>query len=296
MAEFPLAERIPAGGKSFSFEFFPPKDDVGEAVLWQAIRRLEPLAPTFVSVTYGAGGSTRDRTTRITSAIAHETTVTPVAHLTCVGASRNDLRRIVGGYAEGGVPAVLALRGDPPGGPGAPWTPHPEGLDHAVDLVRLITEISGLTVGVAAFPDVHPESSGLEQDARVLAEKFEAGASFATTQFFFSPDAYFRLVDRVSALGYDQPIIPGIMPVTHINQLARFPQLSGAPLPEHVTTRFEAVRDDKDGVRRVGVEIATELCRALLDGGAPGLHFFTMNRSTSTLEVFSDLGVATPRP
>ena len=296
MAEFPLAERIAAGGRSFSFEFFPPKDDVGEAVLWQAIRRLEPLAPTFVSVTYGAGGSTRDRTTRITSAIAHETTLTPVAHLTCVGASRNDLRRIVGGYAEGDVPAVLALRGDPPGGPGTPWNPHPDGLDHAVDLVRLVTGISELTVGVAAFPDVHPESSGLEQDARVLAEKFEAGAAFAVTQFFFSPDAYFRLIDRVSALGYDQPIIPGIMPVTHISQLARFPQLSGAPLPEAVTSRLEAVRDDREGVRRVGVEIAAETCRTLLDGGAPGLHFYTMNRSTSTLEVFSDLGVATPRP
>lgn len=296
MAEFPLTEHLAAGGRSFSFEFFPPKDDAGEAVLWQAIRRLEPLAPTFVSVTYGAGGSTRDRTTRITSAIAHETTLTPVAHLTCVGASRADLRRIVGGYADGGVPAVLALRGDPPGGPGSPWTPHPDGLDHAVDLVRLITGISGLAVGVAAFPDVHPESSGLDQDARVLAGKAEAGATFAITQFFFSADAYFRLVDRVAALGHDLPIIPGIMPVTNIKQLERFPQLSGSPLPPAVTSRLEAVRDDPEGVRRVGVEIATELCRTLLDGGAPGLHFYTMNRSTSTLEVFSDLGVAAPRP
>jgi methylenetetrahydrofolate reductase (NADPH) len=269
MVEFPLTEHLAAGGRSFSFEFFPPKDDVGEAVLWQAIRRLESLTPTFVSVTYGAGGSTRDRTTRITSAIAHETTLTPVAHLTCVGASRADLRQVVGGYAEAGIPAVLALRGDPPGGPGAGWLCHPDGLDHAVDLVRLITGISGLAVGVAAFPDVHPESPHLNQDARVLAAKAEAGASFAITQFFFSPEAYFRLVDRVAALGCDLPIIPGIMPVTNIKQLERFPQLSGKPLPKAVTARLDAVRDDPEGVRGVGAEIATELCQTLLDGGAP---------------------------
>jgi methylenetetrahydrofolate reductase (NADPH) len=295
MAEFPLTERIAAGDRSFSFEFFPPRDDAGEAVLWQAIRRLETLSPTFVSVTYGAGGSTRDRTTRITAAIARETTLTPVAHLTCVNASRTELRQVIGGYADAGVPAVLALRGDPPAGPNTPWTPHPEGLDHAVDLVRLIRGISRFAVGVAAFPDVHPESSDLDQDARVLVEKAEAGASFAVTQFFFSTDAYFRLVEKVRSLGCDLPIIPGIMPVTNIKQLERFPQLSGAPLPEHVTRRLEAVRDDPAGVRRVGVEIATELSQALLDGGAPGLHFYTMNRSTSTLEVFSDLGVTVPR-
>jgi methylenetetrahydrofolate reductase (NADPH) len=292
MADFPLTARIAAGGRSFSFEFFPPKDDAGEAVLWQAIRRLEPLAPTFVSVTYGAGGSTRDRTTRITSAIAHETTLTPVAHLTCVGASRTDLRRVIGGYADAGVPAVLALRGDPPGGPTAPWTPHPDGLDRAVDLVRLVRGISRFAVGVAAFPDGHPESPHLEQDAQVLVAKAEAGASFAITQFFFSPDAYFRLVDRVAALGCDLPIIPGIMPVTNIKQIQRFAELSGTPLPEHVTSRLDAVRDDPVAVRRVGVELATELCRTLLDGGAPGLHFYTLNRSTATLEVFADLGAA----
>jgi methylenetetrahydrofolate reductase (NADPH) len=295
MVEFPLTEYLAAGGRSFSFEFFPPKDDNGEAVFWRAIRRLEPLAPTFVSVTYGAGGSTRGRTTRITAALAQTTTLTPVAHLTCVGASRADLRQVIGGYVDAGVTAVLALRGDPPGGHTVSWTPHPGGLDRAVDLVRLIREISGLTVGVAAFPDGHPESADLDQDVRVLAAKAEAGAAFALTQFFFSPDAYFRLVERVAALGCDLPIIPGIMPVTNISQVQRFAQMAGAPLPEAVTARLDAVRDDPEGVRRVGVEIATELCGTLLSGGAPGLHFYTLNQSTATLEIFSNLGVASSR-
>jgi methylenetetrahydrofolate reductase (NADPH) len=292
MVESTLATQLASGERSFSFEFFPPKDDAGEAVLWQAIRRLEPLNPSFVSVTYGAGGSTRDRTTRITAAIARETTLTPVAHLTCVGASRAELRQVIGGYADAGVRTVLALRGDPPGGPGTAWSAHPEGLDHAADLVRLVRGISRFTVGVAAFPDGHPESTGPGRDARVLAEKAEAGAAFAITQFFFDPGAYFRLVDQLSALGCLLPVIPGIMPVTNIKQIARFAELSGTPLPPGVVARLDAVRDDPGGVRKVGVEIATELSRTLLDGGAPGLHFYTLNRSTATLEVFAGLGAA----
>jgi methylenetetrahydrofolate reductase (NADPH) len=285
-----LRSRLDAG-RSFSFEFFPPRDDASEAVLWEAVRRLEPLAPSFVSVTYGAGGSTRDRTTRITATIASDTTLTPVAHLTCVGASRAELRRIVGGYAAAGVGTVLALRGDPPGGPGAPWTPHPEGLDHAVDLVRLVRSLGTFEVGVAAFPDVHPESPGLDHDARVLAEKADAGATFAISQFIFDADGYFRLVDRLAALGCDLPILPGIMPVTNLRQIERFPQLSGRALPAAVLRRLEAAAGDPAALRRAGVEIATELSATLLDGGAPGLHFYTLNRSTATLEVFADLGL-----
>ena len=292
MPDATLRERLASGGRSFSFEFFPPKDDAGEAVLWEAIRRLEPLAPTFVSVTYGAGGSTRDRTTRITAAIAQETTLDPVAHLTCVGASRTQLRQVIGGYADAGVRTVLALRGDPPGGPGGQWTAHPEGLDHAVDLVRLLRGVSRFTVGVAAFPDRHPESPDLDHDARVLAAKADAGADFAVTQFFFDPAAYFALVDRLVALGCTIPVIPGIMPVTNITQIERFAQLSGAPLPAGVVSRLDAVRDDPAAVRRVGVELATEMSARLLEGGAPGLHFYTLNRSTATLEVFADLGAA----
>jgi methylenetetrahydrofolate reductase (NADPH) len=284
-----------AGARSFSFEFFPPKDDAGEAVLWQAIRRLEPLAPSFVSVTYGAGGSTRDRTTRVTAAIARETTLTPVAHLTCVGASRAQLRHVVGAYADAGVAAVMALRGDPPGGPGQPWTAHPEGLDHAIDLVRLVRDVSGFSVGVAAFPDGHPESPDLDHDAEVLVAKADAGAAFAITQFFFDPAGYFRLRDRLSALGSSLPVIPGIMPVTSVAQIERLAQFSGAALPADLVSRLRAVADDPASVRRVGVELATELCATLLAGGAPGLHFYTLNRSTATLEVFADLGLATSR-
>jgi methylenetetrahydrofolate reductase (NADPH) len=294
MASTQVRARL-AGGRSFSFEFFPPRDDAGEAVLWEAIRRLEVFGPSFVSVTYGAGGSTRDRTTRITAAIAASTTLTPVAHLTCVGASRAELRRVVGAYAAAGVGTVLALRGDPPGGPGAPWTPHPEGLDHAVDLVRLVRELGTFEVGVAAFPDVHPESPDVDHDARILAAKADAGASFAITQFFFEAEGYFRLMDRLSALGCDLPVIPGIMPVTNLKQIERFPQLSGKPLPASVLARLEAASGTPATLRRAGVEIATELSAQLLEGGAPGLHFYTLNRSTATLEVFADLGLAARR-
>lgn len=286
-----LRRHLSGGGRSFSFEFFPPKDDAGEETLWQAIRRLEPFAPLFVSVTYGAGGSTQDRTTRITRQIAEVTTLDPMAHLTCVGASAAELRHVVGGYADAGVRTVMALRGDPPGGPGTPWTPHPGGLDHAIDLVRLVRETSSFSIGVAAFPDGHPESPDLEHDARILAMKADAGADFAVTQFFFDPAAYFRLVDRVAALGRDIPILPGIMPVTNLKQITRFAQLSGTPVPAAVVDRLEAVGGDPDAVRQVGVELATELCATLLEGGAPGLHFYTLNRSTSTLEVFANLGV-----
>jgi methylenetetrahydrofolate reductase (NADPH) len=282
---------LASGRRSFSFEFFPPKDDAAEAVLWDAIRRLEPLSPTYVSVTYGAGGSTRDRTTRIVSRIAEHTTLTPVAHLTCVGSSVAELRGVIAQFAAAGIKNVLALRGDPAGGPAAPWEPHPEGLNFAVDLVRLVRELGSFCIGVAAFPDVHPASDDLEADARVLAMKADAGAKFAVTQFFFRPEPYFRLVERAQAHGCTIPIIPGIMPVTNVKQIKRFAELSGAPMPAEVTDRLQAVADDPAAVRRVGVELATELSAKLLDGGAPGLHFYTLNRSTATLEVFDRLGL-----
>ncbi len=286
-----LAQQLSGSERSFSFEFFPPRDEKGEAVLWTALRRLEPLAPTFVSVTYGAGGSTRTRTTRVTAAIAQETTLTPAAHLTCVGASRQELRQVIGAYAAAGVNTVMALRGDPPSGPGAPWTPHPEGLDHAIDLVELLREVSSFSIGVAAFPDGHPESPDLGRDAQVLADKAAAGADFAVTQFFFDAAAYFDLVDRVRSLGSAIPVIPGIMPITNISQVQRFAELSGKPMPQPVLDRLEPVAGDPQAVRRVGVELAGELCATLLDGGAPGLHFYTLNSSTATLEVFDRLGL-----
>lgn len=278
-------------GASYSFEFFPPKDDAGEHVLWEAIRRLEHIRPTFVSVTYGAGGSTRDRTVRVTGRIARETTLTPMAHLTCVGSSVAELRQVVGEYAGAGVRNVLALRGDPPGGLGTPWTPHPEGLNHADHLVALIRSLGSFTVGVAAFPDKHPESSSLDEDADVLVRKADAGAEFAVTQFVFDADSYVRLRDRVVSLGRDLPIIPGLMPVTNFAQVRRMAELSGTPLPAAVVSRLEAVADDPAAIREVGVQIATELSQRLLAEGAPGLHFYTMNRSLATLEVYANLGV-----
>jgi methylenetetrahydrofolate reductase (NADPH) len=286
-----VRELIATGERSFSFEFFPPKDDEGERALWRAIRELEPLQPTFVSVTYGAGGSTRDRTVRVTENIAGDTTLTPVGHLTCVGQSRDELRTVIGAYAAAGVRNVLALRGDPPGGPGAEWVRHPEGLDHAVDLVTMLRQLGDFSVGVAAFPEKHPEAVDLDADAAVLAAKAEAGADFAVTQFFFRPDDYFGLVERAQAVGCEIPIIPGIMPITNLKQIQRFAELSGAEVPAEVVAHISRFEDDKAAVREAGIELATRLADDLLAGGAPGLHFYTLNRSRATREIFANLQV-----
>ena len=290
-----IRELLAAGDRSFSFEFFPPKDDAGEAVLWQALRELEPLHPTFVSVTYGAGGSTRDTTVRITGDIAAHSTLTPMGHLTCVDSSVAELRAVVGGYADAGVRNVLALRGDPSGGVGEPWRASADGLDHADDLVRLLRSLGEFSVGVAAFPDGHPESPSRDADAVTLARKADAGADFAITQFFFEAERYVDLVDRTARHGVTIPIVPRIMPVTNVRQITRFAELSGTPLPAGVATRLRAVENDPAAVREVGVEIAVELCQQLLDEGAPGLHFFTLNRSTATREVYAALGLAALR-
>jgi methylenetetrahydrofolate reductase (NADPH) len=287
-----IRDLLARGDRSYSFEFFPPKNDQGEQQLWRALRELETLAPTFVSVTYGAGGSTRDRTVRITGRIAAETTLTPVAHLTCVGHSRAELRSVIGAYADAGIGNVLALRGDPEGGAGQPWTPHPEGLDHADELVELLRQLGEFCVGVAAFPEGHPEAVNLDADAEYLARKAAAGADFAVTQFFFNADDYFALVERAGRYGCDIPIIPGIMPVTNVRQIQRFATLSGAEFPTWLADRLLAVEDDPAAVRKIGVDVATDLCVKLLAGGAPGLHFYTLNRSTATREIFTNVAQA----
>lgn len=286
-----VRERIDAGGTSFSFEFFPPKTEEGSRHLWDAIRRLEPLRPTLVSVTYGAGGTTRDRTVSITQQIAHETTLTPMGHLTCVGSTVAELRAVIAAYADAGVHHVLALRGDPPGGPQAPWVATPGGLEHADELVGLVSQLGDFSVGVAAFPDVHPASPSMDFDVRVLRGKQDRGADFAVTQFFFSADAYFRLVEHAQAAGVTMPIIPGIMPVTNVRQIQRFAELSGTPLPAQMIAQFDRIADDPAAVVELGVEHAAQLGAQLLDGGAPGLHFYTLNRSFSTLRVYRDLGL-----
>ncbi|HPJ20494.1 MAG TPA: methylenetetrahydrofolate reductase, partial [Actinomycetota bacterium] len=254
-----VRERIDAGGRSFSFEFFPPKTPEGTGHLWDAIRRLEPLQPTLVSVTYGAGGTTRDRTVEITAQIAHQTTLTPMGHLTCVGSTAAELRGVVAAYADAGVHHVLALRGDPVGGPQAPWTSTPGGLEHADELVEFISRLGTFSIGVAAFPDKHPSSPSLDLDVQVLKAKQDRGADFAMTQFFFEVETYLRFVDRAQRAGVTMPIIPGIMPVTNVAQLQRFAQLSGTPLPGPMIEQFDRVADDPQAVVEHGVEIASTM-------------------------------------
>lgn len=286
-----LGEVLASGRRSFSFELFPPKTPAGEEALWQTVREIEVLNPTFVSVTYGAGGSTQDRTVRLTGEIARETSLTPVAHLTCVGAAREELQDVVQQYAGEGVGTILALRGDPPAGPGTAWHAHPGGLDHALDLVQLIREEGPFSIGVAAFPNGHPESASPEQDARVLALKQQAGASFAVTQLFFRVEDYVSMVDRATAAGCTMPIVPGVMPVTNVSQIQRFAALSGAVFPDELAERFTALAGDDEAVIALGVEVAAQLCDELLEAGAPGLHFYTLNRSHSTIEVYQALGL-----
>jgi methylenetetrahydrofolate reductase (NADPH) len=275
---------------TYSFEFFPPKDVEGEERLWAAMSALESIAPDFISVTYGAGGSTRDRTIRITSEITARTHIPTVAHLTCVGSTREELLDILSKYRDAGIKSILALRGDPTGGPRAPWSATQGGLNHADELVSLAAEFGGFTIGVAAFPDGHPSSDGdIDKDVRVLLEKEKRGASFATTQFFFDVDKWKILVDKLAAQGSALPIIPGILPVTNVKQLNRMAELSGVPIPTSISDAFAKVEASPDDVRKLGVEIATKLCQDLLEAGAPGLHFYTMNTSSATREIYSQI-------
>ncbi len=290
-----IAELLRQGEPIFSFEFFPPRTDDGERTLWAAIRELESLSPSFVSVTYGAGGSTRERTISMTERIAAETTLLPVGHLTCVGASVDELRRVIGAYAGAGVVNLLALRGDPIAGPGTPWVTHPGGLEHASDLVELVRALGDFTVGVAAFPHGHPESASLEDDADWLVRKANSGAGFAITQFFFESDAYFALRDRVAQRGCDLPILPGLMPITDLHQIERMATLAGQSVPSAVLDAFRGHEGDPDAVRDIGMDLASVFARELLDGGAPGLHFYTLNRSTATREIYQRLALSPHR-
>jgi methylenetetrahydrofolate reductase (NADPH) len=286
-----IADLIRQGQRSLSFEFMPPKDEAGAEQLWKAISELEPYAPTFVSVTYGAGGTTRDTTVHITGRIARETSLLPMGHLTCVGHTKQELERILEDYAAAGVRNVLALRGDPKDGPRAEWTPTEGGFTHACELVSLASNQGSFSVGVAAFPGGHPGADSVERDTEVLLEKQRAGAEFAITDMVFRAGDYSELVERSSAAGVDIPIVPGIMPILNLAQVSRMAELSGREIPAEVRARVERYADDPVALRAEGIAMAAELCDELLTGGAPGLHFYTLNRSKATRQIFEALRI-----
>jgi methylenetetrahydrofolate reductase (NADPH) len=278
-----------------SFEFFPPKTDEAEAALWESIERLAPLHPAFVSVTYGAGGSTRERTQQTVARLVRETGLDPAAHLTCVGASRAEIGDVVRGYAEAGVRHIVALRGDPPGGVGETYVPHPEGYRTTADLVKGIRELGDFEISVSAYPERHPESPSFEHDLDVLQAKVDAGATRAITQFFFDNEVYFRYLDRVRSHGIDIPIVPGIVPVQNFRQTASFARRCGASIPQWLADRFESLDDDPATRRLIAAAVAAEQVIDLLDRGVREFHFYTMNRADLVYAICHLLGLR-PEP
>ena len=283
-----IAELAIRARPTFSFEFFPPSDAAGLDQLVETVALLEPLKPDFVSVTYGASGSSRHRTIDATKALAERTEIPIIGHLTCTGQTVAQLHSALDDYAAVGVRTILAVRGDAPGGPSQPWHPIAGGLANATELVALIAERGDFEVGVAAFPDGHP-AGGFELDARLLADKQAAGATFAITQLFFNVERYVELLGRAEASGATMPIIAGLMPITRYQQMARFAELSGAPVPPAIVERLAVLNGDETAVQQVGAQIGLELAETLLSAGAPGLHFFTQNRSGVTREILATL-------
>jgi methylenetetrahydrofolate reductase (NADPH) len=287
-----VTERIQRGVPTFSVEFFPPKNDEGEATLWRTIRQLEPLDPAFVSVTYGAGGSSRDRTIRTTGRIATDTTLTAMAHLTAVDASLEDLRQVIGSYLAAGISNVLAIRGDPPGDKDADWVPHPAGLSYTEELVHMVRRLGDFCVGVAAFPYLHPRSIDEDTDTRYFIQKVKAGAEFAITQMFYDADQFLRMRDRIAAAGCDIPIMPGLMPLTTPKSAERGADFSGAPLPKAMLEKLEPLADDATGYREAGIDLCVELSQRMFDEGVENIHYISMNRSPAVVDVVQRLGIA----
>ncbi|MBA4789569.1 MAG: methylenetetrahydrofolate reductase [NAD(P)H] [Rhizobiales bacterium] len=274
-----------------SFEFFPPKTEEMERTLWASIERLAPLGPSFVSVTYGAGGSTRERTHATVERIARDTALAPAAHLTCVAASRAEIDEVVRDYAKAGIRHIVALRGDPVTGVGTAYTPHPEGYAHACDLVAGIRAIGDFEVSVSAYPEKHPESPSLDADIDYLKRKVDAGATRAITQFFFENDVYFRYLDKVRAAGIDIPILPGILPVTNFKQASNFASRTGASVPAWLLKRFEGLDDDPETRKLIAAAVAAEQVTDLVDRGVGDIHFYTLNRADLVYAVCHLLGL-----
>ncbi len=284
----PLFSGLP-GDFAVSFEFFPPKSEKMEAQLWDAVQQLKPLGPSFVSVTYGAGGSTRERTHSTVSRIIAEADLPAAAHLTCVGASKAEIREVAEHYWEAGVRHIVALRGDA-GEPGAPFTPHPDGYASAADLVRGLKDIADFDISVAAYPETHPDADCPQADIDNLKRKLDAGASRAISQFFFSADTFFRFRDQLAASGVEQPVLPGILPVTNVAQARKFAGLCGAQIPEWMDGLFEGL-DARPAARQlVAATVAAELCRRLYAGGVRDLHFYTLNRPELAYAICHMLG------
>jgi methylenetetrahydrofolate reductase (NADPH) len=274
-----------------SFEFFPPKTDAMEERFWDSVHKLAPLHPRFVSVTYGAGGSTRERTLRMVSQIKSTTGVDAAAHLTCVGATRDEVDAVVRGYKDAGITRIVALRGDPAEGIGKPFTPHPNGYTSGADLVAGIRRIGDFDISVAAYPEKHPQSPDWNAEIENLKRKFGAGASRAITQMFFDNDDYYRLIDRARAAGITQPIVPGIQPIHSFKQISGFAARSGASIPSWLAERFDGLDEDPETHALVASAVAAEQVLELVDEGITEFHFFTLNRSNLVLALARLLGV-----
>lgn len=283
-----IRERFGQERPLFSFEFFPPKDDRGVDALFDTVANLKALGPAFVSVTYGAGGSTREKTVAITQRIKREARIEAMAHLTCVGHSRDEIGALLDEYEEAGIENIMALRGDPPRGD-TTFVPHPQGFSHANELIAFIRRRKDFCIGGAGYPEVHPEAPSAEEDLANLKRKIDAGADFVVTQLFFDERDYFDFVSRARSQGIVTPIVPGVMPITNTAQIKRFTQMCGATIPAPLLAKLDAVTGDADAVIEVGIEHATQQCRALLQGGAPGIHFYTLNRSLSTRKILANL-------
>jgi methylenetetrahydrofolate reductase (NADPH) len=280
-------------GPVFSFEFFPPKTDEGERNLRDTLEDLRAFEPDFVSVTYGAGGSTRARTVELTKWIKNDLGIEAMAHLSCVGSSRDELQEILDGITAAGIDNVLALRGDPPRGE-TQWRPHPQGLHYSTELAELIRSRYPMCVGAACFPEVHPEAADMPSDLRFLAEKVRSGVSFLITQLFLDNELYFRFVDEARAAGIDVPILPGIMPITNVGQIKTITGMCGATIPQALLEALEWREEDPSAVLQLGVAYATLQCAELLARGAPGIHFYTLNRSPATRAILSALKLLRP--